>query len=209
MATISQDSQDDPPSDSPDRCKSSSSQQNSSTTSQRTTCVFSTVLGEAHTRASGFKELCQTLEQIFPERRKVDGKLREELGTHPSLSKVFSEEFDMAVLVSGNPRRPLSTAEQQKLVDFIVDGGSFVVAATAGGFQGTNINDVLCLFGINVNQDAVVRTAFHKYFHPKEVGISDGVVNKTLADKLRASAEHDTAGTDMPDHMHLTVTSAV
>jgi intraflagellar transport protein 52 len=185
-----------------------STQQNSPTTSQRTTCVFSAVLGESHTRASGLKDLCQTLEHIFPVSRKVDGKHREELGSQPSLSKVFSEELDMAILVSGNPRRPLSTAEQQKLVDFIVNGGHFVVAATAGGFDGTNMNDVLSLFGISVKQDAVIRIALHKYFHPKEVSISDGIVSKMLSDKLKASAEHHTAGAGASHNPQMAVMSA-
>ncbi|RLN62997.1 hypothetical protein BBJ29_001651 [Phytophthora kernoviae] len=37
------------------------------------------------------------------------------------------------------------------------------------------------LFGIFVNPDAVIRTVYHKYHHPKEVLISSGVVNREIA----------------------------
>lgn len=36
-------------------------------------------------------------------------------------------------------------------------------------------------YGIFVNPDAVIRTVYHKYHHPKEVLISNGVVNKEIA----------------------------
>lgn len=86
----------------------------------------------------------------------------------------------MGVLVLGNPTRPLSTSERQKLVDFIVDGGHLVVAAGDGGIKGSNINDILRLFGISVNADSVLRVMIHKYYHPKEALIPDGIVNKAI-----------------------------
>ncbi|KAL4162294.1 hypothetical protein PRNP1_002841 [Phytophthora ramorum] len=45
----------------------------------------------------------------------------------------------------------------------------------------TNLNGWLKEFGIFVNPDAVIRTVYHKYHHPKEVLISSGVVNRELA----------------------------
>ena len=33
---------------------------------------------------------------------------------------------------------------------------------------GTNLNYLFEQYGISVNNDSVVRTAFYKYFHPKE-----------------------------------------
>lgn len=40
-----------------------------------------------------------------------------------------------------------------------------------------NLNVLIEEFGISVNNDCVVRTCFHKYFHPKEVLIQAGVIN--------------------------------
>ena len=33
-----------------------------------------------------------------------------------------------------------------------------------------------------INNDAVVRTNYHKYFHPKEVLISNGVLNRAISE---------------------------
>jgi hypothetical protein len=38
-----------------------------------------------------------------------------------------------------------------------------------------------CSYGIFVNSDAVIRTVYHKYHHPKEALISNGVVNQEIA----------------------------
>ena len=45
----------------------------------------------------------------------------------------------------------------------------------------TNLNYLLEQYGISINNDCVVRTAFHKYLHPKEVFIQNGVLNKEVA----------------------------
>eukprot|EP00892_Ulva_mutabilis_P004601 jgi/Ulvmu1/2512/UM138_0016.1 len=143
-------------------------------------CVFSSVLGETFTRSSGFKELYRRLETIFPDRRSVEAKSRDGPSGYASLSKALAADSGMAVLVLGNPSKSLSIAERQKLVDFIVDGGNLVVAAGDGGFKGSNINDMLQLFGISVNADSVLRLMIHKYYHPKEALIPDGVVNRAI-----------------------------
>lgn len=44
-----------------------------------------------------------------------------------------------------------------------------------------------CSYGIFVNPDAVIRTVYHKYHHPKEVLISSGVVNREIARMVRHS----------------------
>ncbi|XP_068677841.1 intraflagellar transport protein 52 homolog [Montipora foliosa] len=44
----------------------------------------------------------------------------------------------------------------------------------------TNINFLLEDYGIMVNNDSVVRTVYYKYFHPKEVLISNGVLNREI-----------------------------
>jgi len=42
------------------------------------------------------------------------------------------------------------------------------------------VNALLEEYGIAVNSDAVVRTVYYKYLHPKEVYVSTGVVNREL-----------------------------
>ena len=42
------------------------------------------------------------------------------------------------------------------------------------------MNYLLEQFGISVNNDCVVRTAFYKYFHPKEALVSNGVLHQEV-----------------------------
>jgi hypothetical protein len=154
----------------------------------RRALVMSAVLGETHTRSNGFKDLYRHLERSFPERCRLEPNLREGSAGYTSLSKAVSQSSSTSVLVVGNPQRPLSTSEQQKLVDFILDGGHLVVCASAGGLPASNFNDVLELFGIALRQDAVVRCAMHKYYHPKQVFVSDGIVNRAITTAVREEA---------------------
>ena len=45
----------------------------------------------------------------------------------------------------------------------------------------TNVNYLLEQFGISANSDSVIRNAFQKYMHPKEVLIEDGVREPGIA----------------------------
>lgn len=42
------------------------------------------------------------------------------------------------------------------------------------------MNYLLEQYGISINNDCVVRTAFYKYLHPKEVYIQNGILNKEV-----------------------------
>ncbi|KAH9363974.1 hypothetical protein HPB48_006978 [Haemaphysalis longicornis] len=86
------------------------------------------------------------------------------------------------VLVLGGPRQKFTEAEFSALREFLTQGGRLLVMVGEGGerrFQ-TNINFLLEEYGIVVNSDAVVRTAYHKYPHPKEALISDGILNRAV-----------------------------
>ncbi|KAL1115230.1 hypothetical protein AAG570_007261 [Ranatra chinensis] len=48
----------------------------------------------------------------------------------------------------------------------------------------TNINYLIEEYGIMVNNDAVVRTHYYKYFHPKECLVSNGVVHGCVPARL-------------------------
>ena len=45
-----------------------------------------------------------------------------------------------------------------------------------------NIHTCLKEYGIMVNNDAVVRTNYYKYFHPKECLIQNGVLNRAVSE---------------------------
>lgn len=65
---------------------------------------------------------------------------------------------------------------------FLDRGGSILYLAGEGGdiqFQ-TNFNYLLEDFGMSVNSDSVTRTIYYKYFHPKEVLVENGILNREL-----------------------------
>lgn len=77
---------------------------------------------------------------------------------------------------------PFTGKELQEIRQYIEVGGSALVVMAEGGEskQQTNINAMLEQFGIFVNNDSVIRKAFHKYTHPKEAYIGNGCLNSEL-----------------------------
>ncbi|KAJ3197221.1 Intraflagellar transport protein 52 [Irineochytrium annulatum] len=73
-------------------------------------------------------------------------------------------------------------AEFEALKLFMERGGSILYLAGEGGESSynTNFNYLLEEYGIMVNADSVTRTVYYKYFHPKEVFVSNGVLNREL-----------------------------
>lgn len=65
---------------------------------------------------------------------------------------------------------------------FLERGGSILYLAAEGGESSfeTNFNYLLEEYGIMVNPDAVARTSYYKYHHPKEVYVSNGVLNREI-----------------------------
>lgn len=85
-------------------------------------------------------------------------------------------------MVFSGPRQMFTKAEFDALSHFLERGGSLLVLGQEGGEgrMNTNINYLLEQYGMSLNGDGVVRTNFYKYFHPKEVLIQAGVLNKEV-----------------------------
>eukprot|EP01012_Entosiphon_sulcatum_P048512 TRINITY_DN669_c0_g1_i1.p1 TRINITY_DN669_c0_g1~~TRINITY_DN669_c0_g1_i1.p1 ORF type:complete len:474 (-),score=112.31 TRINITY_DN669_c0_g1_i1:135-1556(-) len=98
------------------------------------------------------------------------------------------DEVSMETLKRGQlnvfigPREKFTDAEFAAIKEYVQEGGSVLLGVGEGGEQRlkTNINTLLKDWGIQVNADAVVRTVFHKYFHPKEVCVTNGILNREL-----------------------------
>eukprot|EP00232_Nephroselmis_pyriformis_P030578 CAMPEP_0182873168 /NCGR_PEP_ID=MMETSP0034_2-20130328/12154_1 /TAXON_ID=156128 /ORGANISM="Nephroselmis pyriformis, Strain CCMP717" /LENGTH=498 /DNA_ID=CAMNT_0025005799 /DNA_START=149 /DNA_END=1645 /DNA_ORIENTATION=- len=130
--------------------------------------LFNSCKGETHHHKSGYKQLFRRLRSTFR-----PGIVKDEL------NEANLEGAD--ILIFGAPTQRFNTTEFQLLRTFIAGGGSVLVMASEGGeSNGTNINFLLEEYGISVNSDCVVRTVYHKYTHPKEVLISDGVLNRAI-----------------------------
>eukprot|EP00164_Ancoracysta_twista_P002160 GFYU01002852.1.p1 GENE.GFYU01002852.1~~GFYU01002852.1.p1 ORF type:complete len:441 (+),score=122.35 GFYU01002852.1:170-1492(+) len=117
--------------------------------------------------------------------RRLKAKYRLVVNTEENLaghSQLITPHPEASVLVLPGPREMFSTSEFETLKEFLNNGGSILVTLGEGGEKryGTNINYFLEEFGINVNNDCVVRTVYYKYPHPKEVQVSHGVVNKGI-----------------------------
>ncbi|KAG2452057.1 hypothetical protein HYH02_003093 [Chlamydomonas schloesseri] len=132
--------------------------------------LFSTAKGESHTHKAGFKQLFRRLRSTYR-----PDKVDKDDFTLDSLRSAH-------ILVLGGPKEKFTAPEVDMLKKFVKNGGSILVMMSEGGEEkaGTNINYFLEQFGMSVNNDAVVRTTHYKYLHPKEVLISDGILNRAV-----------------------------
>ncbi|GLC42371.1 hypothetical protein PLESTB_000654100 [Pleodorina starrii] len=137
---------------------------------EETRILFSTAKGEHYTHKQGYKQLFRRLRSSYrPDKLEKDDF---------SLETLRSAH----IVVFGCPKEKFTAPEVDILKKFVRGGGSVLVLMSEGGEEkaGTNINYFLEQFGMNVNNDAVVRTTHYKYLHPKEVLISDGVLNSAV-----------------------------
>ena len=155
-------------------------------TSEEVRILFSACKGETHTHKQGFKQLFRRLRSTYrPD--KIESKDDFNMDTLRSAH----------VLVFGGPKEKFTATEVEMLKKFVKGGGSVLVLMSEGGEEraGTNINYFLEQFGMSVNNDAVVRTTHYKYLHPKEVLISDGILNRSVitgaGKSLNAAANED------------------
>ncbi|KAJ3105814.1 Intraflagellar transport protein 52 [Phlyctochytrium planicorne] len=138
-------------------------------TSVTPTVLFNISKKETLTPSNGLKHLQRRLRNGF----KI-GLFKEEM----SLSKVS----DASMLIFGAPKEKFSMSEFGVLKQYLEKGGSILYLAGEGGeaSYNTNFNYLLEEYGIMVNPDAVTRTVYHKYLHPKEVYVSNGILNREI-----------------------------
>ncbi|KAL2913990.1 hypothetical protein HK105_206428 [Polyrhizophydium stewartii] len=141
---------------------------NAGATSQPT-ILFNISKKELLTPSNGFKSLQRRLRGGF----KI-GLFKEDMNL-PKLA-------DASLIVFGAPREKFSTSEFAALKAFLDRGGSVLYLAGEGGesASNTNFNYLLEEYGMMVNPDAVTRTVYFKYYHPKEVYVAGGVLNREL-----------------------------
>ncbi|TWW61881.1 intraflagellar transport protein 52 homolog [Takifugu flavidus] len=85
--------------------------------------------------------------------------------------------------ITVGPREQFTASELEVLKEYLDGGGHVMVLLGEGGETKykTNINFLLEELGIVVNKDAVVRNVYHRYLHPKEALVSDGVLNREIS----------------------------
>lgn len=107
--------------------------------------------------------------------------------------KIFTNREDITleklvanrIFVSVGPQKKFTSSEIEALKTYVnTHNGSLLILLTEGGESksNTNINYLLEEFGIFINNDAIIRTTYFKYFNPKEALVSDGVLNRALSE---------------------------
>ncbi|TPX35524.1 hypothetical protein SmJEL517_g02137 [Synchytrium microbalum] len=129
---------------------------------QGTTILFSACKGELFTLTNGFKSLQKRLRTSFKVVTLKDGITESKLG-------------GSSLVVFGAPRDKFSSAEFGALKSYVDGGGSVLYLATEGG-ESQLVFPRLTFH----NSDSVIRTMYYKYYHPKEVLITNGVLNREL-----------------------------
>ncbi|KAL9643953.1 hypothetical protein ABK040_005422 [Willaertia magna] len=90
------------------------------------------------------------------------------------------KQSDLAIFCG--PRLKFTEQEFTSIELFVREGGSVLFQLGEGGeprFE-TNINYLLEQWGIYINSDTVIRSSFFKYYHPKEVCVQKGILNRSI-----------------------------
>uniref|UniRef100_A0A8C2J4Y0 Intraflagellar transport protein 52 homolog n=1 Tax=Cyprinus carpio TaxID=7962 RepID=A0A8C2J4Y0_CYPCA len=137
---------------------------------QRNIVVFNASKRELFTNTSGYKSMQK--------------KLRAQWKIQSIKEELTSEKLQGVKLwITAGPREKFTAAELEVLKQYLDSGGGLLVMLGEGGEMkyDTNINFLLEEFGIMVNNDAVIRNVYYKYFHPKEALVSNGVLNREIS----------------------------
>ncbi len=120
---------------------------------------------EAAGPQNGYKKLYRKLKADY------EVTLSKELMSYQRLS-----QFDLVVMAG--PTEPLTDDDIQALQFYLENGGSLLLMLReqANGSVLRSLNVLLEPLGLQLNPDSVIRAAFHKYHHPKEVLIGRGGV---------------------------------
>ncbi len=103
------------------------------------------------------------------------------------------------VFVCVAPQRKFQSSEIEALKKYLqVYNGSLLLLFSEGGEVklNTNLNVLLDEFGINVNNDSIIRTSYFKYFNPKEALVPDGVLNRSIAETAGKQIEVGVSAND-------------
>ena len=117
------------------------------------------------------------------EYKKLLRKLKQSYGVATNKEDLsYPRMKDYQLLILGGPREPFTKEEFEELTKYFNGGGSLLVMLSEGGEarHGTNVNYLIEQFGISVNNDTLLRTSYYKYLHPKEVFVSNGILNKEI-----------------------------
>mmetsp|Transcript_74625 Transcript_74625/g.230650 ORF Transcript_74625/g.230650 Transcript_74625/m.230650 type:complete len:458 (-) Transcript_74625:91-1464(-) len=138
--------------------------------------------------------------------KKFHRKLKTDFKVSVNKEMITLERLQTAhVAIFAGPRDMFTSDEFTAIKDFINEGGSVLILLGEGGEgrYNTNVNYLLEEFGISFNNDAVVRTVYHKYHHPKECLVTHGVL---VRDLVRAATGEKKKEKESGDRLGLAIT---
>jgi len=158
--------------------------------------MFDASKKEVCTLAAGFRQLQRRLKTTG------GGQVYE---TRPNREEITLDTLqDADIVVFGGPRDRFTNAEFDAIKQYINDyDGSVLLCMGEGGephFNKKNVNYLLEDYGIMINSDAVVRTVYYKYLHPKEVYVSTGIVNREI-NRAAGRTKGKDAGAAAPEQL--------
>eukprot|EP00325_Prymnesiales_sp_UTEX-LB-985_P004428 CAMPEP_0174694526 /NCGR_PEP_ID=MMETSP1094-20130205/1094_1 /TAXON_ID=156173 /ORGANISM="Chrysochromulina brevifilum, Strain UTEX LB 985" /LENGTH=452 /DNA_ID=CAMNT_0015890783 /DNA_START=54 /DNA_END=1412 /DNA_ORIENTATION=- len=140
-----------------------------STSSKEKTICFDCSKREIFTPSQGLKALRRKLSTSFKVSANKD-------------TVTLASLREASVVVFVGPRERFSAAEFEAMNEYLKEGGSILISLGEEGETKftTNVNYFAEEYGMAFQTDAVVRTVYYKYLHPKEVHISNGVLNREI-----------------------------
>lgn len=138
--------------------------------------------------------------------KKLHRRIKQEYKVSTNKDIINLERLQVANLVIfAGPREMFTSDEFAAIKDYLNEGGSilFLVGEGGEGKSNTNVNYLLEEFGMSINSDAVVRTVYHKYHHPKECLITHGVLCQDL---VRSASGEKKKEKEAADKLSLNIT---
>jgi intraflagellar transport protein 52 len=125
--------------------------------------------------------------------RKLKAEFRVVLN-EDTITAAVLQEVNVALFLGS--REKFTADEFTVLKQFMEGGGAVMILLGEGGESKfpTNVNYFLEEYGVSINNDAVVRTAFYKYHHPKECCITSGVLAQDLCRSATPGGEKKQGG---------------
>ena len=93
-----------------------------------------------------------------------------------------SQLADCQLLIIASPQTAFVEEEITTIKDYVSTGGSLAIFSSEEGLQSpeSNLNDLICDFGICIEKTTLVRATYHKYLHPKQALIQNGIVQPEI-----------------------------
>ncbi|KAJ9451221.1 hypothetical protein DIPPA_27154 [Diplonema papillatum] len=162
-----------------------------------TTILFNACKGEVYGPGKGYRSFARLLKKSWTVNVNKEGISEEKLK-------------GVQLIILPGSREPFDDGEIDALKKHMSRGGSILILTGEGGEKGAwsqqrdarncNLKSVIHQLSdqtIELNADSVVRTVHYKYFHPKEVHVGDGVVNRGL-NKAAKKIESDRIANGAP-----------